>query len=187
MSTRINLLPWREEERKRKNVEFGILAGAAAGVMAILVGLVVLYYSDQISYQNQRNAFLKNEIKVLDSKLETIKELETTKQNLLSRMEIIQRLQGSRPQIVHLFEDLVTTIPEGIWLSSIKQSGDKVTVTGFAESNARVSAYMRNAEESVWIKNPKLVNIESESDGSNAAFTLEFVQESPNDKSDELE
>lgn len=182
MSTRINLLPWREEERKRKNIEFGIIAGAGALVTLSVVVAILMYFEDRTSFQDERNNFLKNEITVLNSKLETIKELETTKQNLLSRMNIIQELQGSRPEIVHLFEELVITIPDGIWLNSIKQSGTAITIEGSTESNARVSAYMRNLDESDWIASPNLVSIQKQANSSGAKFTLELSQQSANEE-----
>lgn len=187
MSNRINLLPWREEERKRKNIEFGIMAGAGALVVILGVVGVLMYIEDRISYQNQRNSFLKNEIAVLNSKLETINELETTKRNLLERMNVIQELQGSRPISVHLLEELVDSIPEGIWFSKVEQSGDTIDLEGATESNARVSAFMRNIDESEWLKDPQLVNIlksSEQKDGEEigATFNLKFKQEFPSEK-----
>lgn len=185
MSTRINLLPWREAERKRKNIEFGIIAGGAALVTLAAVISVLLYFEDRTAYHEQRNNFLKSEIAVLNSKLETIKELEETKQNLLSRMNIIQELQRSRPEIVHLFEELVVTIPDGIWLTEIQQSGDSISIKGKTESNARVSAFMRNLDESTWIKAPKLLSIEKGKDRSDANFHLTLTQDSPISESED--
>ncbi|MGM0563020.1 MAG: PilN domain-containing protein [Pseudomonadota bacterium] len=182
---RINLLPWREELRKQKNIEFGIYAGIAVAASACIIFLVTLYYQDRVNFQEQRNNFLSSEIRVLDSKLETIQELEKTKEDLLARMKIIQELQGSRSQVVHTFEDVVTSMPDGIWASRIKQAGKTITIEGFAESNARVSAYMRNLDESNWFSNATLVNIENSQDGNGAAFSLEVTQDSPNSEDDE--
>lgn len=185
MSNRINLLPWREEERKRKNIEFGIMAGAGILFVVLVVSGVLMYIEDRISYQSQRNNFIKNEISVLNSKLETIKELEAKKRDLLERMNVIQELQGSRPESVHLLEELVKAIPEGIWLSNVSQSSSIVEVDGITESNARVSAFMRNIEESEWMAPPQLVSIlknakQQKSDGEvGAEFKLKFKQESP--------
>jgi type IV pilus assembly protein PilN len=185
VNTRINLLPWREEERKRQNIEFGIMAGAGAILALLLVMAVYMYFDDRINYQGQRNSFLQNEIRVLNSKLETIKDLEARKQALLDRMNVIQELQGSRPQMVHLFEDLASTIPDGIWLTSIQQSGSQLKIKGVTESNARVSAYMRNLDESAWMKNPKLVTIQKGAEGKSSDFELSLVQESPKSESNE--
>jgi type IV pilus assembly protein PilN len=176
--SQINLLPWREERRKQKTTEFGALA-AVVGVGAILIVAGARIHAGNLaSYQTSRNQYLENEIKTLDTKLQEIEDLETTKQNLLARMNIIQELQRSRPEIVHLFEEVVTTIPEGVWLDEIKQSAKTLNVAGRAESNARVSAYMRNVEASAWMKDPVLTVIEAEKDGRNAKFNLTLRQES---------
>lgn len=185
VNTRINLLPWREEERKRQNIEFGIMAGAAAMMALLVVAAIYMFFDDRMNYQGQRNSFLQDEIAVLNSKLETIKGLEEKKQSLLDRMNVIQELQGSRPDTVHLFEELVTTIPEGIWLTSIIQSGNSLNVEGTTESNARVSAYMRNLSESEWLANPKLETIQKGAEGKSSDFKLSLEQFVPN--TDELE
>ena len=187
VSTRINLLPWREEERKRQNIEFGIMAGAAAAMTLLIVAAVYMFFDDRISYQEQRNTFLKNEISVLDAKLETIKGLTEKKQDLLDRMNVIQELQGSRPETVHLFEQIVKTIPDGIWLKKVAQQGRLLTIDGATESNARVSAYMRNLDESEWLKNPRLVTIKKGRSGKEADFQLSLEQASPRGSDEEQE
>jgi type IV pilus assembly protein PilN len=187
VSARINLLPWREEERKRQNIEFGIMAGAGAVLTLLIVFAIYMYFDDRINHQEQRNQFLGNEIGVLDAKLETIRGLEEKKQSLLDRMNVIQELQGRRPETVHLFEELVTTIPDGIWLKSIEQKGHKLTLKGSTESNARVSAYMRNLDESEWMTNPQLVTIKKGSEGKGAEFQLSLEQTSPSQAADEGE
>lgn len=184
-STRINLLPWREEERKRQNIEFGILAGAGAALAFLVVIAIYMLFDDRVSYQGQRNEFLKSEIRILDSKLETIKGLEAKKQSLLDRMNVIQELQGSRPEAVHLFEELVITIPDGIWLTRITQSGRQLSIEGTTESNARVSAYMRNLDESKWLRSPQLVTIEKGAEGGNSDFKLSLEQVPPSAESDQ--
>ena len=131
-----------------------------------------------VDYHKGRNQYLQNEIDVLNTKLQQIKDLEQTKANLLARMNIIQELQRSRPEVVHLFEELVTTVPEGVWLDSFQQSGKTLTIEGNAESNARVSAYMRNLEASEWLKNPILEVIQTEKDARVANFKLRLQQES---------
>lgn len=158
---RINLLPWRELERKKRQREFGFIITGAV-VLTLLAGVYShLYINGLIDAQNQRNTFLKNEIQTLDKKISEIKELEKVKANLLARMEIIQQLQVSRPQIVHLFDELVNTLPEGVYLTRVEQKGSLITIKGRAQSNARVSAYMRNIEKSEWLTEPTLKVIEN--------------------------
>ena len=153
---RINLLPWRETLRKKRTREYGKSVLAAALLAVAACGGVHLYIQEMIEFQQQRNVYLKSEIVLVDRKIKEIKELEKIKAQLISRMNIIQSLQGSRPQIVHLFDELVTTIPEGAYLSKLKQSGGALTMNGKAQSNARVSAYMRRIEVSRWLGKPAL-------------------------------
>ena len=175
---RINLLPWREELRRQKTVEFGALAGLVALAAFLLVVAAWIHMGRVQDYHKLRNQYLQNQIDILNTKLQQIKELEQTKANLLARMNIIQQLQASRPEVVHLFEELVTTVPEGVWIKSFKQSGKVLTIEGNAESNARVSAYMRNLEASEWLKNPVLEVIQSEEEARVAQFKLQLQQES---------
>ena len=176
----INLLPWREEQRKELTQQFIIVMGVCAAFTAMIIFGVHIFISNQIDYQVDRNNFLKNEITRLDKELKQIADLENTKEKLLSRMEVIQSLQQRRPQIVHLFDELVRTLPEGIYLNSIAQKGNKLTITGVAESNGRVSAYMRNIDASDWMETPKLKVIKTK-DGSfkNSEFTLTTSQSAP--------
>lgn len=158
---RINLLPWREELRKRRKREFGV-ATAIAMILTVcaMVGvhaLIALF----IDHQQERNSYLKQEIATLDGILKEIKDLEKTRENLLARMEIIQQLQHSRPEIVHMFDELVATIPEGMYLTKVDHRGRNLAISGRAESNARVSTYMRNFEGSGWLGKPDLKVIES--------------------------
>lgn len=158
---RINLLPWREELRKRRKREFGV-ATAVAVILTVcaMVGvhaLIALF----IDHQQERNSYLKQEIATLDGILKEIKDLEKTRENLLARMEIIQQLQHSRPEIVHMFDELVATIPEGMYLIKVDHRGRNLAISGRAESNARVSSYMRNLESSGWLGKPDLKVIES--------------------------
>ncbi|MCG8426918.1 MAG: PilN domain-containing protein [Chromatiales bacterium] len=153
---RINLLPWRENLRKERQREFGMMALAGVLVSAAVCLGVTLYIEGMISYQEQRNNYLKSEIKIVDRQIKEIKELEKTKANLIARMNVIQDLQVSRPQIVHLFDELVDTIPDGSYLTRLTQQGANLTLEGRSQSNARVSAYMRNIEASKWIGKPNL-------------------------------
>ncbi|MEL0585841.1 MAG: PilN domain-containing protein [Candidatus Thiodiazotropha sp. (ex. Lucinoma kazani)] len=158
---RINLLPWREAERKERQKEFGLMVLAGALLSAFVVFGIHLLIQSQIEAQNQRNAYLQREIDAVEKQIREIRDLDKTKQNLLARMNIIQELQGSRPQIVHLFDEIVTTLPDGVYLDQVNQKGNMVTIEGQAQSNARVSSMMRNIDDSEWLENPALVFIES--------------------------
>jgi len=158
---RINLLPWREAERARVR-QHTIVGIASAFGLTILGGLGVhLFLNNMIEYQGERNTFLAGEISKLDRKIQAIKDLETTKARLIARMTIIQQLQESRPQAVHLIDEVVSQMPEGVYVTSMQQSGGSVALQGRAQSNARVSSLMRNVESSQWIGNPTLALVES--------------------------
>lgn len=156
---RINLLPWREARRKAHNLQFFILMGMVAGLAASIVLLVHGYYAARISTQTERNRFLKEENAKLDKEIEEIKKLKEEIQALLSRKQVIETLQADRAQTVRLLEQLVRQTPDGVYLKSIKQTGYKVNLTGYAQSNARVSTLMRNLEASPYLENPGLVEI----------------------------
>ena len=156
---RINLLPWREARRKAHNLQFFILMGMVAGLAASIVLLVHGYYATRISTQTERNKFLKDENAKLDKEIEEIKKLKEEIQALLSRKRVIETLQGDRAQTVYLLEQLVRQTPDGVYLKSIKQTGGKINLTGYAQSNARVSTLMRNFEASPYLENPELVEI----------------------------
>jgi type IV pilus assembly protein PilN len=158
---RINLLPWREAERKERQKEFGMMVLAGALISALAVYAVHSIIQGQIEAQNQRNGYLENEIKAVEKQISEIRDLDKTKQNLLARMNIIQELQSSRPQIVHLFDEVVTTLPDGVYLDEVEQTGNLVALVGQAQSNARVSAMMRNIDNSEWLEKPTLDFIES--------------------------
>lgn len=158
---RINLLPHREEKRKAKRQRFYVLSG----LIVVLAGLIVfLGYSvigGYISNQEERNAFLKAEIAVLDKQIAEIKRLREQTEALLSRKQIIESLQGDRAEAVHLLNEMAKQVPEGIYLKSLKQSGRGIQMVGYAQSNARVSTLMRNLEASPWIERPQLVEIKA--------------------------
>jgi len=177
---KINLLPWREELRTEKTRQFVTMLGLFAFLTVSVVALVHLNIAGQISHQQFRNDILKREISALDLALKEIDALERTKQELLSRMEVIQSLQQKRPQIVHLFDEFVRTVPEGIYLTSIKQNGQDLTINGVAESNGRVSAYMRNIDMSDWMATPKLTVIETKKGTLRSSnFVLTTSQSAP--------
>lgn len=171
----INLLPWRAERRKQREREFyGVLATAAvAAVVAVLAGIWIM--DARISDQQDRNAYLQGQIKDLDKKIEQINELDRTRSKLLTRKEIIEQLQANRSQMVHLFDELVKTIPDGTRLTSMKQQGEMLTLEGVAESNARVASYMRNLDVSPWMGRSDLRKIENKSDGKGADRKLPYV------------
>jgi len=156
---RINLLPWREARRKAHNLQFFILMGMVSGLAASIVLLVHGYYATRISTQTERNRFLKDENTKLDKEIEEIKKLKEEIQALLSRKQVIETLQGDRAQTVYLLEQLVRQTPDGVYLKSIRQTGSKVNLTGYAQSNARVSTLMRNFEASPYLERPDLVEI----------------------------
>ncbi len=158
--TRINLLPWRENLRKKQQREFLFMLGGGVDCALLLMLGSHLWIAGAIDNQQQRNRLLDREIAALDKKIAEIKDLEKTKSRLLARMEVIQQLQSSRPQIVHLFDELVSTLPEGLFLTQVKQAGAGLAMEGRAQSNARVSAYMRNIDASEWLSRPKLKLIE---------------------------
>jgi type IV pilus assembly protein PilN len=178
---RINLLPWREERRKVRNQETQVLLGASAVAAFLAVFLIIYQYGNVIQAQQNRNRILEEEIVKVDAKIKEIEELERTKTKLLNRKKVIEELQASRSLMVHLFDDLVRTIPEGVRLAAIKQNGEQLTLEGFAESNARVSEYMRNFEGSQWVGNPDLQIVEARGSDkrSRYAFTLKVNLKKP--------
>src|ERR1700743_3819771 len=171
---RINLLPWREQERKVRRREFVAALGGAAFAAAIFVVGGALLYNSWIDGQNAKNNLLKKEIVKLDAQIADIQDLENRKQRLVARMEIIEKLQRKRPEIVHLFDDLVKTVPEGIYLTQIKETGKKLEIKGVAQSSTRVYTFMRNIDSSSWMDNPTLQVVESSKDNpiGGSSFTL---------------
>ncbi len=165
---RINLLPWRAELRKQQQKDFAAAIMLGLALTAAVFLLVRSHIGSEIEYQTQRNQFLQSEIAVLDGKIKEIQNLEAQKKKLLAKMEIIQQLQSSRPEIVHLFDEIARTVPEGVFLNDLTQSDKNLTINGFAQSNARVSAYMRSLEASPWLKDPVLTIIESKDPGKDS-------------------
>lgn len=155
----INLLPWRDELRQQRNKEFGFTAAIGVVVMAAVVAVVHLHFKSRIMHQNDRNGFLEANIAILDKRIKEIQQLDDEKERLLARMQIIQRLQSSRPEVVHLFDELVQTLPEGVYFTRIQQKGRVLNIHGVAQSNARVSSLMRQLDSSDWLENPTLLQI----------------------------
>lgn len=158
---RVNLLPYREERRRQARKHFGMLAALTAVLGLSIVGLVHFVNSQRISAQAERNDFLKTEITQLDKQIDEIKKLKDEIASLLARKQVIETLQADRAQTVHLLDQLVRQMPDGVYLKSVKQKGTSVSVNGYAQSNARVSTLMRNIEASPWLENPNLVEIKA--------------------------
>lgn len=157
---RINLLPWRDELRAQRRNQFYMAMGGAFGVAILIVLMGVLVMDSIIDSQNDRNNLLNNEIAELNVRIKEILGLEEQKDRLVARMKIIEELQQSRPEVVHVFEELVATLPDGVYLTSVKQNGTRIEIKGSAESNTRVSALMRNIDKSQWLENPELEVVE---------------------------
>ena len=186
---RVNLLPWRAELRRQRRTEYLGALGICALVTVVIMGTIYFYYNALIDQENNRNNYMTGQITLLDKKIAEIKALEKEKENLIARMKAIETLQTSRPVIVHLFDELVSSLPDGVYLTSVAQSGDTVTIKGVAQSNARVSNYMRNIEGSVWLKDPKLTVIQSKTQTGRriADFTLTLKQNKPKSSKDDQE
>ena len=180
--TQINLLPWREEMRQEQKKQFAVMAVMMCLLAAAIVGLIHFQMQAKIDYQLSRNRFMLKEIEKVDEEIKEISELQKVRRSLVERMEVIQDLQGSRPSIVHLFAEIVSTVPNGVYLQSLAQTGSNLLINGEAESNARVSTYMRNLQASEWLKDPNLTIIEIEDKTVNriSTFTLTVKQTSPN-------
>jgi type IV pilus assembly protein PilN len=173
----INLLPWRQALRQRRRKEFMIGLGAAFALAVVVTLLAHLTVSSMIDAQMRRNELLKAEISELDKAIEQILVLEEQKARMIARMQVIDTLQSSRPEVVKLFDQIVATLPEGVYLTSVKQSGKKVEFNGVAQSSTRVSAFMRNIDASESLSTPELKVIQTGRDaGPGAQFTL-FAQQ----------
>ncbi|HEV2321130.1 MAG TPA: PilN domain-containing protein [Gammaproteobacteria bacterium] len=170
---RINLLPWREEKRRLRQRQFTVVLIVVGVASAFVSGLIYLGYDGAIANQNARNQYLTDQIKLMDDKIAQIKDLQDKKQRLLARMQIIEQLQESRPIEVHLFDQLVKTLPSGVYLTSVQQNNDNLTLSGVAESSARVSTYLRNIDASLWLGSPNLVVVQKDANKSGAQnFTI---------------
>ena len=178
---KINLLPWREELRSQRQAEFFTAMGVAAAVTVLLFGIFWSYMGQKIEYQSSRNQYLQDQIALLDTKITEIQELEKEKARLLARMRAIETLQTSRPIIVRLFDELISTLPDGVFITDISQTGSSVTVKGVAQSNARVSNFMRAVEASEWLTAPSLDVIETKTQDNRrlSNFTLKVNQVLP--------
>ncbi len=155
----LNLLPWREEARKKSQQNFVMMVAAAVAFGAFNVFGVYTYYNGEIDYQNERNTYIKAETKRLEKDIAKIKKLDATKKALMERIVVIERLQSTRPGIVHLFDEMVNALPKGLFLTKLEQRSGKVQIEGKAESNTRVSSYMKRLNASPWLKSSDLDKI----------------------------
>ncbi|MEY2854326.1 MAG: hypothetical protein RL030_1458 [Pseudomonadota bacterium] len=184
---RINLLPWREQQLNERKMSFTVGLGAATVGAVLATGAAWLFFNSLIDSQIKRNTLLTTEIKELDKKIEEINSLEDQKQRFVARMQIIEKLQRSRPEIVHVFDTFVSTLPDGTYLTAITQTGQRFKIQGVAQSSTRVSTFMRNIDASQWLKNPELEVVESKKDnplGSDFTMFADQVATIVDDKSD---
>ncbi len=184
--TRINLLPWRDTQRKEREIRFVIITGLALAFVGAIVFSVHLYMADKIAYQQSRNDYLKSEIKKAEAKIKKIEKLQDKKRRLVERMNVIQELEESRSHVVHLLDELVKHIPDGVYLKRMTQKKNKITLEGVAQSDARVSSLMSNLDKSPWFTNPKIYLIQTSTKTqsnhrkrSESSFRLEITLTTP--------
>ncbi|HEX4674668.1 MAG TPA: PilN domain-containing protein [Steroidobacteraceae bacterium] len=176
---RINLLPWREGERKERKLAFTVSLGVAALAAGLTTFVAYIAFGSMVEAQEARNEKLRGEIKAVDKQIEEINNLENSKQKFIARMTIIEQLQRSRPEIVHVFDEIVKTLPDGVYLTAVKQSASKLKFEGVAQSSTRVSSFMRNIDGSDWLRNPELEVVQtSKTSGPGSSFTL-TAEEAP--------
>lgn len=156
---RINLLPHRELKRKARMQQIAALTGITVVLGAIIVGVVHVAIITQIEYQNGRNKYMQDQIVILDKQIEEIKKIKEQTQALLARKKVVETLQGNRAEVVHVLDQLVRLLPDGVYIKSIKQTGQNISLAGYAQSSARVSTLMRNLESSPWLESPALIQI----------------------------
>ena len=185
----INLLPWREEQRKEQQRQFLTILGLSAVLMGLIVLAVHIQIAGMIGNQQSRNEYLSKEISKVEKQIKEINNLAKEKKRLLSRMEVIETLQRNRPEVVHLFDEIVKVMPEGTYLTSMNQSDKSLVVKGMAQSNGRVSALMRNIDSSAWLSSPQLQVIQKDSkrgsgstDDDERSFVLKAMQVSQVDE-----
>jgi len=173
---RINLLPHRAEKRRARQIQFIALSVISVLLAGLLVGSVQVAISSQISYQERRNTYLKQETMVLDKQIAEIKKLREQTQSLLARKNVVEDLQSTRSDVVHLLDQMLRILPDGVYLKSLKQTGNKIDLDGYAQSNARVSTLMRAIEDSPWLDSPTLIEIHATTAGGGriSEFSLNF-------------
>jgi len=184
MTTKINLLPWREELRKEQDRQLFVLAAVAWLLMGVVVGYAHFHMTGRIDAQNARNNYLKSEISKLDKQIAEIKDIKKKRAALVARMNVIYRLQADRTKLVYVMDGLVKTIPEGVFYTKLTKSGNTISIDGTAQSNARVSALMRNFEASPWFRSPDLavINVKGSGGGRVSDFKMTVQQGSGTSK-----
>lgn len=184
---RINLLPWRDEERQEKKKEFFTVLGGFC-ILGLLCGYVwVSTVQGSIDNQNSRNSMLQKEIDALQQRVAEIQELKQRRAQLLERMEVIQNLQGTRPVIVRYFDDMVRSVPDGVYLTRLTRTGDRLNIDGIAESHSRISAYMRNLDDSDWFTDPNMATISVAADEGEQAQKFSMTVGAAVPKQDDAE
>lgn len=178
----INLLPWRETLRKEQQQEFLIALGIVVAMGAVISGVIHFYNAKLISNEDIRIQYVEEQIKIIDREIKEIEELQKRRAELISRIRSIEKLQSNRPLIVHFFDELVASLPDGVSIETMEQTNNNLKMTGIAQSNARVSSFMRNLEKSEWLANPQLKLIESRENYS--SFSLVFNQVVPSAKTE---
>jgi type IV pilus assembly protein PilN len=158
---RVNLLPHRAEKRRARQLQFVILSAISVAIGVLIIGFVHAWIAGLIAEQERRNAYLKQEIVLLDKQIAEIKKLREQTQSLLSRKTVVEDLQSTRASVVHLLDQMLRILPDGVYLKSLKQTGNKISVVGYAQSNARVSTLMRSIEDSPWLESPTLIQIQA--------------------------
>ena len=173
---RVNLLPHRAEKRRARQIQFIAFSVISIALACFLVGVVELAIDTQISYQERRNTYLKQETAVLDKQIEEIRKLREQTQSLLARKNVVEGLQSTRSDVVHLLDQMLRILPDGVYLKSLKQTGNQIVLVGFTQSNARVSTLMRAIEDSPWLDTPTLIEIHATGSGGGriSEFTLNF-------------
>ncbi len=179
--TRINLLPWREELRKQKKQEFFTVLFGMAILGVVLIFAINTFIGNQIATQEERNQFLTSEIAKLDEKIKEIKNLQTRRNQLIERMKVIQDLQGNRPVVVHLLDELTRTLADGVYYTKITRTDKKMSLEGIAETNNKISKLMRNLDGSLWLAGSSLTSVKNKDEQGQAmnAFVLSVSQEIP--------
>ncbi len=172
---RINLLPWRQEHRAEQQKQLFSITGLSVLLMILIIVAIHLEISRQVNSQDARNSYIQNEVQQVEKQLTEILNLEKAKGQLLARMKIIQQLQQNRPEVVHLFDEVARQIPEGVYLRSFQQTGKQLKLEGIAQSNARVSAFMRNIASSDWMTEPRLNVIQTDKNKNNTENTRTFI------------
>ena len=171
----INLLPWRDERRAELKQEFLVVLGAVAGIAVAIIFVVDLIFSAQIQTQKDRNAYLEENIASLNKQVEEIRDMQRKRTQLLDRMKVIQELQGNRPIIVRILDQLVRTVPDGVFYTKLNAKNQVISITGIAESNNRVSSLMRRLDASDWFKEPNLAAVRAEPKFGEQATTFNMT------------